>query len=273
MNRGTGRGIAAAWGVAMALVLAVALALLAVGERAELRRLTGVGTLMVGTSLVRYASPRPEGDVILATLGPPPFLRLAFRAGSEREILGAAEVAARAGVPTVFVEVNPIVSLFHVRGESCSPVGSLRYSIARIRNMAGDLVQGKDIYRSEMSVVRNFADRVVIDEKLSLLYPLTIHGSCYAQRWRRLVTGHPGTRLVFLAMPRAPMARELVGAADMARFNDAARAFAADLGAPIFVADPDGTWEARYFVDQAHLSAQGAARFREALVLWWQGRR
>ena len=73
-------------------------------------------------------------------------------------------------------------------------------------------------------------------------------------------------RVVLMVMPRAPEAWGENGAQLMAEFHSAAQDFAGLTGAHLFVADPDGVWPASDFVDQAHLSDAGAARFRAALA-------
>jgi lysophospholipase L1-like esterase len=104
------------------------------------------------------------------------------------------------------------------------------------------------------------------EAEIRRLYPIRVTGSCDADRWAALFAAEPQMRVVLMVMPRAPEARAANGSLLMAKFHAAAQDFVALTGAHLFVADPDGVWPASAFVDQAHLSEAGAARFRAELA-------
>ncbi len=265
------RAVCLAWISALGLAGLVALLLWQACERRFAARIETVGTLVVGTSLVRFAVPSAQGDDTLATLGPREFLRLGFPGGQERHVLQAASAAAEAGAAAIFIEVNPIVSRFANQSPGCGLRAGMRYERSVLMATAEALFRlDEDFWLRGGALPASRAGKgEVTEETLSLLYPLSLPGSCFPDAWRRLVEDHTDTRFAFLAMPRAPVARDRIGRDAMRDFLEASEAFAAATGAPLFIADPDGSWSAAHFLDQAHLNEAGSERFLRSFAQWW----
>jgi hypothetical protein len=98
------------------------------------------------------------------------------------------------------------------------------------------------------------------------LYPLQFKTPCFPEAWRALAQATDTMTLVL--MPRAPEAREMAGAGDMAKLHSEAHALAKALEVELFVVDPDHDWPTLRFLDQGHLSAEGARHFRDLLTAW-----
>lgn len=260
--------ILSAWAVAVLLSAATLVAVSAVVQRTKVQRLVGIGTLMIGTSLTRFASPDPEGGPLLEAAGTAPFLRIGYPRASERQLLDIAAAAAKAGVPKVFIEVNPIVSRFADQPAGCGFIHGIGYLKSRVQRGAMLLALRRGVFHDGLLPVDQYPSGHRIATDVARLYPLSIEGACHTRAWKELVAAHPATEMAFIVMPRGPAARARIGPDAMAVFQNTASAFARALGRPLLVVDPDGSWEAALFADQAHLSRSGAARFQRELNAW-----
>ena len=74
------------WMASMGMVLAVLAGLWVLGERAVSNSLASTQTLVIGTSLVRYGIPDPEGRSLVNAFGPAPLLRLGYSGASEEQL-------------------------------------------------------------------------------------------------------------------------------------------------------------------------------------------
>jgi hypothetical protein len=108
-------------------------------------------------------------------------------------------------------------------------------------------------------------------EAIEKNYPLKFVGPCNGKDWSRMMDIKPtNTKIILVAMPRAALAKALVGTDDMAKFETNAQSFANSFGVSLFVPDQMGTWSDDHFVDQAHMNPKGAVRFRKELAVWWK---
>ena len=257
------------WMASMGVVLAVLAGLWVLGERAVSNRLASVQTLVIGTSLVQYGIPDPEGRSLATAFGPAPQLRLAYSAASEEQLFAITAMAARHGVQRLFIEVNPIVSRFAFKAQGCGLAGWIEHHFIAMRRTFRAAVTGQDVMANALARPSDQDQpRVVDKEVLTRLYPLRLTGSCSADRWATLFAAHPDMQVVLIAMPRAPVARDRIGADGMAKFNTAARQFATATGMQLFIVDPEGTWPTDAFIDQGHMSPEGSARFMAGLAAY-----
>ena len=264
------RRILACWGIAVIGAGAVFAGLALVHDMQVQSRLSDIRTLMVGTSLVSFGVGVADGGAEALAFGPTPFLRVGYSGGTERQIFALSRSAVAAGVRNLFIEINPILSRFARSPSDCGIVSWIKQERLDSRDALRAVLSGTDVLsRSTLNV----EDYPVLDSRgpmteaqIRQRYPIRVTGSCYADRWAALFAADPQMRVVLMAMPRAPKARGAIGARVMAEFYAAAQDFADRTGAHLFIADLDGVWPASDFVDLAHLSDAGAARFRAALV-------
>jgi hypothetical protein len=260
----------ACWGIAVIGVGAVVAGLALVHEMKVQSRLSGIRTVMAGTSLVLYGVGEADGGAEALAFGPAPFLRVGYGSGTERQVFALARSAVAAGARDLFIEINPIVSRFAHSASGCGTVSWIRQERSDARDALRAVLLGSDVLRAGTVNMEGFPlpeSRVPLTEvQIRRLFPIRVTGSCDANRWAALFAANPQMRVVLMVMPRAPEARGENGAQLMAEFHAVAQDFARLTGAHLFVADPDGVWPASDFVDQAHLSDAGAARFRAALA-------
>ena len=229
-------------------------------------RLAPVQTLILGTSLIRYGIPDPDGGPAAASFGPTPLLRLGYDSASEEQLLTIATKAADQDVQRLYIEINPIVSRFAYVASGCGLAGWVKLRMSAMRQTLRTVVTGRDIIAQLLARPPEQAEPAILGEaQLTRLYPLRVTDPCFADRCTALFAAHPDMQVILIAMPRAPIARHRIGIDGMAQFHAAAHQFAAANKVPLFVVDPAGTWPTEAFVDQAHLSPAGAARFMAAL--------
>ena len=239
-------------------------------ERQAKQRLSNIHTVMVGTSLVRHAVGDADGGAEALAFGPAPFLRVAYSSATERQVFALAKSAVAAGARNLFIEINPIVSRFAFRSAGCGAVSWIMQKQSEARDTLRSVLLRRDVFNYgavnfEVSIVPESPSHLT-DVQLQRLYPIRVSGPCDADRWAALFAVNPELRVVLMVMPRAPVARAANGMRLMSEFHKAAQEFAGLTGAHLFIADPDGVWPALNFIDQAHLSHSGAARFRIALA-------
>jgi hypothetical protein len=237
-------------------------------DQLRMQRFENVTTLMLGSSLTRYASPDPQGGPILSDAAGGAFLRLAYSRASEGMLLNLAGTAARAGVENIVIEVNPIVARFADQPGDCFAPRHWLEALEATRLAGQRVLRGHNVFGSGLIEPPPHPGPSRIDANLARLYPLQVIGPCRGDAWYDLVAAYPDTRISFVAMPRRGIARDRIGTEVMALFDATAAAFAGDLGAALFVADPAGDWGDENFADQAHLSVVGAERFQRSFVAW-----
>jgi hypothetical protein len=260
----------ACWGIAVMGAGSVFTGLAPVLEMKVESRLSNIRTVMVGTSLVLYGVGVADGGTEALAFGPTPFLRVGYSNGNERQIFALTRSAVTAGVRNLFIEINPIVSRFARSSSGCGLVTWIEQEWLGARYALRAVLLGKDVLRlgtvnmEDFPVAQNRGP--MTKEQIQQVYPIRVTGSCDTDRWAALFASDPQIRVVLMVMPRAPEARLANGVEVIAKFHSAAQDFADKTAAHLFVADPDGVWPAVDFVDQAHLSDSGSARFRAALA-------
>lgn len=264
------RRMLACWGIASIVAAAFFAGLALVHEMQVQSRLSEIRTVMVGTSLVLHGVGEANGGAEAVAFGPAPFLRVGVNGATEQKIFAMARSAVAAGARDLFIEINPIVSRFQRKSSGCGTVSWINQERLDVRDAFRAILLGWSVLRDgdanfEVSSAPE-SHSPLREAEIRPLYPIRVTGSCDADRWAALFATDPQLRVVLMVMPRAPEARGANGAQLMMEFHEAAQDFADVTGAHLFVADPDGVWPASDFVDQAHLSDVGAARFRAALA-------
>lgn len=270
-GQGNGQGTrewAWAWTAAFGITLTVLAGLWALHKSQLAALLDGRETVFIGTSLARYAIEPTFGDETTDPLGPAPFLRLAYPGATEHQIYGLAKAAAATAPQRIFLEINPIVSSFAHRNYGCSWQEELRVEFMKIRHMGRSLIKRKSVFRDFLKGP-TYNTAKPLDAAVTLKrFPLALDGSCFQDRWRKLRRNHPDTAFYMVAMPRSPAARDIIGAHDMALFALRAQRFAQSLDIPLLIVDSENAWPQSVFVDHAHLTSEGAARFLDRLADW-----
>lgn len=269
MTSSVGRMLAC-WGIAVIGACAVLAGLALVHEVQVKSRLSGIRTAMVGTSLVRHGVDQADGGPEALAFGPAPFLRVGHSNATERQLFALTRSAVAAGARDLFIEINPIVTRFASFPSGCGAVSWIRQARSDARDVLQTVLLGRDVLGGSTANIEDFripdSNGPLTEAQIQRLYPIRVTGSCDVDRWTALFGADPQIRVVLTVMPRAPEARRANGAQLMAAFHAAAQEFAGLTGAYLFIADPDGVWPESDFVDQAHLSEAGAARFRAALA-------
>jgi len=255
-------------GAAVLLAVSVIAGLTWRVDQLRLQRLEGVSTLFLGTSLMLFALPDPRGEQRLSEATGGEILRLAYSGASEVRLLGLARMGARAGVSHILIEVNPIVARFAFEPSDCGWRRRWLEEFRIVQRTGHAILPWRHLFANGSGRVRRYPDGANVDAALARNYPLQVRGPCLSGAWSDLIAHNPQSRFTFVAMPRAPIARDAIGAAGMAAFNAAAINFAQGTGAGVFLVDADGAWEDQYFADQAHMSAAGGDRFQNALITW-----
>lgn len=240
-------------------------------ERALLERLVGVHTAFLGSSLMRYAIPMTPGSMKDSFFDIDQTLRVGVSSVSETQLLGLADAAVESGVKTLFIEVNPIVARFAGDTVGCGARNWGRSVRWMARTAVRAQISGVDPWGEATDPlgesVQSLGDGRFVAER----YPLHFPAPCHMAKWQALVAKAGATRITLIAMPRAAIAREAIGAVDMAQFHQSAQIFASQLGLPLFVVDPQGVWTDDRFVDAAHMTLRGADAFMKELGRWWAG--
>lgn len=260
--------VAFTWPAAFVVVVFALVSTNFIGQRRLDVRFTGVDAVFLGTSLMRRALPDFGEAKPLAQIGASKVLRVGINSGAEGQILDMASAAIASGVQNVFIEINPLVSRF-ARVPGCGFVNTIRDYRRRIKTFALAFLLGRDILGTGVTPIDSDQAREVDVEKAAKNYPLKFEGPCHMKSWVQLVTTSGESRIFLIAMPRDDVARQLIGIPDMDVFERRSRAFAAQLGLPLFVPDASGSWGPDYFIDQAHMSRLGSERFLEELAVWW----
>lgn len=257
------------WAVAVVIAAGVFAAAVSLVRPAPVDPATfaGIRTAFVGTSLMRRALPEGSATRAPAFPGAGPTLRIGLGRASEAQILALAQAAVRAGVTTLFIEVNPLVSRFDHRRSACGWAGMLDARRRALRAVLAPHLRGPGA-GLDQPPRRADGPQVVLEQALDRMYPLHVDGPCFVDDWQALARHARGTRIVFVAMPRAEVAHRRIGADTMAAFYQAADGLATSLGTTLFRPDRSGIWPDSAFIDQAHLSQRGAGRFRAALAAW-----
>lgn len=237
-------------------------------DQLRMQRFEHVTTLMLGSSLTRFASPDPQGGPILSDAAGGGFLRLAYSRASEGMLLNMARTAAKAGVENIVIEVNPIIARFADQPGDCFAPRRWLEALETTRLAGQTVLRGRNIFGTALNEPAPHPGPSRIDANLARLYPLQVIGPCLGDAWSDLVAAYPDTRISFVAMPRRGIARDRIGVDVMAEFNATAAAFADEIGSALFVADTEGDWGDENFADQAHLSVIGAERFQRSFVAW-----
>ena len=266
----TARSIAMAWLSALVLLVGILIAIGAFGQRRVDGRFTGVDTVFLGTSLFRHALPDLGQITPLPQVDAEKSLRIGLNNGSERQILDMATAAVASGVGKVFIEINPLVSRFATDRAGCGVRNSLQHQLGNLKIFTDAILLGRDIYWPGAEPANKDKTRSINPETTAKYYPLKFVGPCHVGAWQRLFTTSKGTRFVLVMMPRDGVAKQLIGADDMATFERRARAFSAQFDIPLFVPESAGDWGEELFLDQAHLSGRGADRFGKELAAWWR---
>ena len=243
-----------------------------VGEHRKMERLITTDTLMLGTSLMRFAVPDPQAQSLPPSVVGPHALRLGFSRGSEERLLHFATIGAKAGVPRIILEVNPIVARFADQPSSCGVAGRAAEKWRTTRQSTRRLVMGRSVFGDAATGVDTYPTGALVQANIARLYPLQVLGPCYLEAWQDLVSRHPDTQFIFVVMPRRDVAYEAIGKKAMAAFDAASRSFAEATGAALFVVDPAHKWQTQFFAGQAHLSPAGAEKFQTDLIHWIERR-
>ena len=266
MNTSLGR-MTLVWVTSAAIVLGTLITPWIWAARAQSTSLKDIDTLVLGTSLVRYGVPNPDGGPDAHKFGPKPFLRLGYSRGNERQLLSIVTNAAEHKIQRIYLEVNPIVSRFADTSTGCGPTDWITNHMTLIRKTFRAALFRQEILGVATASPLYQSEPFIVDElRLSRLYPLRVTGPCFAEQWSTVFETNPEIQVILVAMPRAPIARERIGIQGMTHFYEAAQTFAAANNLPLFIVDPSGNWPANAFVDQAHLSQAGAEQFMTLLA-------
>lgn len=258
-----------AWLLAGALVVAMVGVCWWFAEKAFAHRFAGVQTAFLGSSLMWYALPMTPGAVANPVFQIDQTLRVGVSSASENQLLSLANAAVVSGVRTLFIEVNPIVTRFASEPVGCGAVDSARSARWMVRAAVRDRVLGVPPWAGASDPAAYPVGAWQGGDLLGQRYPLRFPVPCHMAAWKSLVANSGATRITLIAMPRAAIARDAVGAADMAQFHQTAQNFARQLGLPLFVVDPQGGWSDDRFLDAAHMSQAGSSAFMQGLVIWW----
>jgi len=268
MNHPSSRMMALAWVAALLLVALLIGGTHVAAQNQLIRLFEGRSTAFVGTSLMRYAVSNANDGSTILHLGKGSFLRAGIPSASETQMLGLAQAAVEAQVGTLFIEVNPIVTRFALKNQGCGLAFRLEQLITFIEKVARPTLKGRDFLNKYLAEPPGVDPSGLDQSRIAASYPLSFPPLCHEAGWRALSARARSTRIVLVAMPRSPLARELVGEADMAHFHSAATALAQDLGMQLYIVDPAGTWESDLFLDQAHVNRRGSEKFLMALDAW-----
>lgn len=255
------------WALALILATALMCAGWRVGQQQIATRFTGVQTVFLGTSLMRHAVPNIP-DSLTGTSGRGTFLRVGLSNATELQILTLAQAAVAADARTIYLEINSVVSRFAFQNASCGPRRRLNHGLWTTRTATWALLTGQHVLAEGIRDETAHLSTVDVETALARNYPLHFQPLCDAAAWKALVASAGAAQIVLVTMPRSKLAADRIGPVDIARFDRAAADLAAALHLPLFVPDAAGAWPDEDFVDQAHMSPAGSARFLGALADW-----
>ena len=265
------RAMLLVWASACALVFAVSLYFLSTNTTRTEARMSKVDTVFLGSSLTRHALPDHRSPAPLPEIGSASSVRLGISFATEHDLLAHAQIAAQAGVKTVFVEANAIVARLATEDTGCGWRHAVSHQLRSLHHGFEYNVRGLDVGAS--AAPNNARPYAVRSNILQDTFPLQQARPCRADQWARLVADYPDTSFVLVFLPRSVDANRKNGAALVAEIANATDEFAGSLGLPLFRPSDFGAWDnLALFVDQSHLSARGADQFRKDLAIWWAAR-
>ena len=264
----SGRMMVLIWALAIGLVAGISMLTWSVGHRQMQTRLSGYDTLLIGTSLMRYAVPNAQDSAAAQIFGKGRYLRLGVSSANEAAMLDLARASIATKPKLLFIEINPLITRFAFDAAGCGPEYQLSAVAEFVRRTARTSLRGKNLLEPASQDPQLTTTAQPDPEVMARNYPLIFPPLCYGAQWQALAQATGDTRIILVAMPRSAHAREVIGASDMARFDRAAADLAAQLHLLLFVPDVANTWPDSYFTDLAHMNSRGSAAFLTALAAW-----
>ncbi len=268
----TAGALGRSWALASILVAAT-LIFLARTERWIDREALGRPVVVIGSSLLLHAVPAslPEkGGLLGDGRG---HTRVAIQQISEEQTLSLLSQAMEAGAGTIFVEANSLAFDFAHRRppwilQASMGLAQRAYDLRRpIRWLLG---REASLGREEAQSLD--ATSVIEPEALKISHPLHLREPRQPGRLAGILqeARDRGVEIVLVVPPRAQTAADHMGAEAQQTLQAHLAALAGNWGLPLFAPAP--AWPDSYFVDHAHMNAQGRARFLAEIAQWWHDR-
>lgn len=267
--------LASCWIAAIAITVG-ALALLARPAQLPRPDFGDAKVAVIGTSLVHRAVPASglEGELLP---GKGPHIRIGLAASTRTEMLTLVEQASADGVDTILLEANPLIfslpdqsANLHCASLSCAA----RYQAAHWRRAFSAGVRAllglpdADAARLENGLSEPTEQQWQPAAPVAEEIGFTFHAKG-TNDIADTVAGAKaqGVEIALLLPPRSPSAESLLPEGQSTELEQRAHELAAELGVPLFA--PKDGWTDADFVDRAHMSKQGRARFLRELRTWW----
>ncbi len=267
----TGRRLAMIWGVAVALALVLALALVgALGIRApaltdQLARLADSGprNIFIGSSLMEAAIPPRSGTE--APLGFP-HQRFSIRGIDEHRLLMMAEAAA-SRADTIFIEAGSLLLEFGPPSAAW-PASAIFDFSDRVRDEVNSVWRTRRLDLQREGQYLEQAYDIEADLAAGPADEPRLRTPAAMDRWRdlALIMAEKGGRLILLDFPRSETAASRLDDEMRDGLPLLVRGLARELDVALF--QPAPFWSDDHFADRAHMNARGRERYLRELRAW-----
>ena len=219
--------------------------------------------VFIGTSLAENALPsgHPAHEIFATAGADDRIVTIASANQSETQILAQTRRSIDMGVKKIFVEINPFLLTLRFERRALRNAARSRFVVG-IRNLIG---RSAVRLRTKVLAAVGLSAYAAELTELRIHYPATVRGPCNPQAIAAALHAarHRGLAVIWVVMPRSQRAADYLGPSFEAEFAEKLHWFAGLFEAEIW--RPADFWPNEYFLDNAHLNAEGRTHFLQAM--------